>query len=270
MSKNIEYIEIYPKIIVYRNVFEDPDLFLKKSLECDGWEEWYTFGTMLSLQESPISFKNFPTKEEYDNARAWDLGDNNSVLRGELCKELGDIFYNVTNDYIEKYPDESLQNWIKNSASVNKYFADASISENYAMNYHTDFIQPLKDNPGIKFGITTTFYLNDDYENGEICFKINDDYVSHKPKAGDVIVFPSTHPYYHAVRKNTGNDRYMIRSFWQFEYSGSKEWLDNEKKYGPEVWEEMEKERYKIEKFNGQFQAEELHVNFGKDNGKYL
>jgi hypothetical protein len=270
MTKKLEYVEIYPKIIVYRNVFDNPDLFLEKSLMCEGWEDWYTFGTMLSLQESPISFTSFPTKEEYVSARAWDMQDENSVLRGELCKELGEIFFDVTNDYILKYPEESLPNWIKNSASVNKYTDGAGISEHYAMNYHTDFIQPLEHNPGIKFGITTTFYLNDEYQDGQICFKINDEYVSHKPKKGDVIVFPSMHPYYHAVRKNSGNDRYMIRSFWQFQHDGSQEWLDNEKKYGAETWEEMEKERYKTEKFNGQFQAEELHQFFGRDNGKYL
>lgn len=97
------------------------------------------------------------------------------------------------------------------------------------MNYHTDFVQTEKDMPGSKFGITTTFYLNDNYLNGEICFKINDSYISYKPTKGDVIVFPSSLPYHHAVRKSTGADRYMIRSFWEFNYEGSEKWIENEK-----------------------------------------
>lgn len=266
MSKELEFEIIYPKIHVYRNTFNDVDSFLEKAKKQEGWEKWYTFGSMLPLMERQVSFDHFPTKEEYDEARSWGPITDQS----ELTKEVGDIFFDVTNHYVDYYKEEvSLPNYIKGSASINIYENDAGVSENYAMNYHTDFIVPLKENPGIKFGITTTFYLNDNYENGEICFKINDDYISHKPQAGDVIVFPSRDPYMHAVRKSSGASRYMIRSFWQYEYEGSEAWHLNANKYGKELWEQMEKERFDVEKFNAQIQAEYVHEFFGKDNGKY-
>jgi hypothetical protein len=270
MNKELEIIKIYPKIHIYRNVFNDVDLFLEKAKKCVVWEEWYTFGTMLPLQEAPIRFTSFPTREEYINSRRWQVETDNDVLRADLTKELGEIFYDVTSNFLNSYTDISFNNWVKYPASINKYFEGAGITDNYAMNYHTDFVQLEKDAPGIKFGITTTFYLNDDYENGEICFKVGDDILSHKPKKGDVIVFPSSPPYYHAVRRADGTDRYMIRSFWQFDYEGSPEWIENENKYGKEIWDKMEKDRIKENRNVGQINAEELHKLFGKNNGLHL
>ena len=265
--KDLEFITIYPGVNVYRNVFKDVNNFLEKAKKCEKWEQWYTFGSMLALQEMPIKFDSFPTKEEYMSARRWDDSTENSKVRGELGEEVAEIFYDVTSHYIKMHPEHSLQNWIKNPASVNRYNDGSSISDNYSMNYHTDYNQEAKDSSGIKFGVTTTFYLNDDYQDGEICFKINDHYISHKPQKGDVIVFPSKPPYYHAVRKSSGTDRYMIRSFWQFEYEGSREWLENQEKYGKDVWSSMEEDRISKERFMYQIEGESIHGFFGKDNG---
>jgi hypothetical protein len=273
MTKPLEFITIYPKINVYRNVFNDVDDFLEKAKKLHPWEQWYTFGNMISLGEDFLKFEKFPTRDEFINSRNWQIDESNlnQKINKELCKEVGEIFYDVTSHFLNMHPDTSLPNYTKQAASINKYIEGSDgISENYSMNYHTDFVQPEKEMPGNKFGITTTFYLNDNYENGEICFTVNDEFISHKPKRGDVIVFPSTEPYYHGVRKSFGNDRYMIRCFWQFEYDGSKEWLDNEKKYGKELWSKMEKDRIKQERFENQIDSESVHHLLGKDNGKYL
>lgn len=263
----INYIEIYPGVNVYRNVFKDLDSFLEKANKCNGWEQWYTFGSMLSLQEMQIVFNSFPSKEEYLASRKWDIGTENLKIRGELAEEVAEIFYDVTNHYINMNPEYSLPNWIKGPASVNRYNDGSGVSDNYSMNYHTDYNQESQNSKGIKFGITTTFYLNDDYQDGEICFKINEHFISHKPQRGDVIVFPSKPPYYHAVRKSSGTDRYMIRSFWQFEYEGSKEWLEGQERYGKETWDSMEEDRINMEKFMYQIDGESMHKFFGKDNG---
>ena len=53
------------KIIIYKNVFKDVDMFLENAKSCTTWEKWYTFGTVLPLQEFPLKVNNFPTKEEY-------------------------------------------------------------------------------------------------------------------------------------------------------------------------------------------------------------
>ena len=265
--EEIKFEIIYPKVYIYRNLFKDIDGFLDiaKKQEKEKWEKWYTFGSMLPLMEQRVSFDKFPTIEEYREKRAWGPLSSQSAL----TEEVGEIFYKVTKHYLDNNPDVALPNYSKGSASINIYQNDAGISEHYAMNYHTDFVVPLKENPGTKFGITTTFYLNDDYEGGEICFKINDHYISHKPQAGDVIVFPSMDPYMHGVRKSFGTERYMIRCFWEFEDPGSPEWHANKERYGEEVWEQMEKERYKKEIFSAQVDGESIHEFFGRDNGKY-
>lgn len=263
----MEFIRLYPKIHVYKNVFKDVDLFLLKALEEKNWEGWYTFGEMLALQEHTLSFKKFPTKEEYISARDW-----SSSTQASLTQEVGEIFYDVTKHWLDAYPEEDLDNYVKQSASVNKYMIkeDSGISENYSMSYHTDYVKAASEQPGDKFGITTTFYLNDNYQNGEICFNIGDHFLSYKPEAGDVIVFPSGDPYRHAVRKAYGAERFMIRSFWQYRYAGSDEWHANAKKYGEEEWKKIDHERFKIEVSSHQSStAEDLHEFFGKDNGVY-
>lgn len=68
---------------------------------------------MLALQEHPIKFNLFPSKEEYMAARHWQSDDDNSKLRAGLTKELGEIFYDVTSHFINKYNDVSLLNWEK-------------------------------------------------------------------------------------------------------------------------------------------------------------
>jgi hypothetical protein len=260
----MEHIKLYPKIHIYKNVFKDVNAFLEKALKETTWEGWYTFGEMLPLQEMKLSFDHFPTKEEYISARGWETSE-----QAGLTEELGNIFYDVTKDWLDCYPDEHLPNYVKGSASVNKYKweKDAGVSENYSMNYHSDYVIADAEKPGDKFGITTTFYLNDNYENGEICFRIDDHFLSYKPEAGDVIVFPSSNPYQHAVRKATGAERFMIRSFWQYHYPGSDSWHENVEKFGQETWEAMDFERFKNEVWAHQTSAEDLHEFFGKDNG---
>lgn len=272
MNNTLEFITIYPKINVYKNVFKDVDDFLKKAKSLEKWEPWYTFGDMISLRENFLKFDNFPNKEEYINYKKLEFNkySKEEITNNILSKEVSEIFYEVTKHFLEMHPDSSLTNYAKQSASINRYASGAGVSENYAMNYHTDFVKTEKDSPGYKFGITTTFYLNDNYKNGEICFKINDEYISYKPESGDVIVFPSGEPYMHAVRKAYGEDRYMIRSFWQFYYSGSKKWLENEILYGKEVWEKMENERIKKERFTNQINGESVNNFYSKDNEKYL
>jgi hypothetical protein len=56
------------------------------------------------------------------------------------------------------------------------------------------------------------FYLNDDYEGGELYFPALD--FEYKPKAGDFITFPSYRKYTHGVRPVlSGSNRYVISNF---------------------------------------------------------
>jgi len=56
--------------------------------------------------------------------------------------------------------------------------------------------------------ISAVFYLNDDYEGGEIEF-VNFN-IKIKPKAGSLILFPSNYPYAHIAHPVTGGTKYAI------------------------------------------------------------
>jgi hypothetical protein len=102
--------------------------------------------------------------------------------------------------------------------------------------FHTDFYQRDADVPGLKAEYTITMYLNDDYDGGEIDFRIFDrgendmrivgdrlvpideNYgeipeIAYKPQAGDVIIFPSRPPFYHGVRRVLTGTKYFARMF---------------------------------------------------------
>lgn len=56
--------------------------------------------------------------------------------------------------------------------------------------------------------VSIVVYLNDDYEGGEIWFPRFD--LTHKPKAGDVVVFPSTYIYEHASQDMVSGTKYSV------------------------------------------------------------
>ena len=65
--------------------------------------------------------------------------------------------------------------------------------------------------------IASVYYINDDYEGGEINFP--DHNLNIKPKANSLIIFPGNENYVHEVRKIIDKDRYTS-SMW-FQYTGS-------------------------------------------------
>lgn len=68
--------------------------------------------------------------------------------------------------------------------------------KNYTMNEHADTTGDF----------AALYYLNDDYDGGEIHFM---DYnLKIKPKANSLITFPSNSDYWHEVLENTGKERY--------------------------------------------------------------
>jgi hypothetical protein len=57
--------------------------------------------------------------------------------------------------------------------------------------------------------ISIVVYLNDNYEGGEIWFPRMDN-LSIKPKAGDIVVFPSTYIYEHASQDMISGNKYAV------------------------------------------------------------
>jgi Rps23 Pro-64 3,4-dihydroxylase Tpa1-like proline 4-hydroxylase len=78
-------------------------------------------------------------------------------------------------------------------------------TENNHLDWHTD------DGSSNHSRVSILFYLNDDYDGGEIEFKNFN--ILYKPMKGDILIFPSSYIYRHRVRKVTNGVRYVIANF---------------------------------------------------------
>ena len=100
------------------------------------------------------------------------------------------------NDYQGRY---SVQIKTRDPYELLKYYEDNHLSS------HTD------DGGANHSRVSLLFYINDGYEGGDIVFEYLN--ISYSPKAGDIIIFPSSYIYRHHVNKVTKGIRYCIADF---------------------------------------------------------
>lgn len=235
----MEYSEICPKVAVYRNLLQDTDklysIIKKSESDANGryyltnWEKWSIFGTY--SQEKNNQFENTEYGERYDDEKY-------------LSEKIYEAYNIAIDDYIKRYDVSLPKDSYLMSSSFSKYNTNVDqLSNSYSMQYHCDYVKPEKDLPGPKFFLTCTTYINDDYEGGDIVFFVGGEIFSHKPKAGEILVFPSCEPYYHGVKSITKGNKFFVRNFISYRYEGSAEWLQNQKNHGAMLWAEREKER---------------------------
>lgn len=73
------------------------------------------------------------------------------------------------------------------------------------------FTNHIDDHPDYLRRVSTVYYMNDDYTGGEINFPRFG--VSYKPKANQMIIFPSNYIYNHSVAPVTEGTRYAVVSW---------------------------------------------------------
>lgn len=229
----------------YKQLLIDSELGVEKPFYFGEWGPWYELGTMMNIGMLDKGEKLKPLSENNEHEK----------LQREFLEALSDAFFTTTEDYIKEW-DITYPKWAKSGLSICKYVP--TIEKNLAhmaLQYHTDTHHFNEDSPGNKFAVTCTMYLNDDYEGGEISFldESSGKVVKYKPKAGDVIVFPSGEPYYHGIHQVYNKDRYIIRTWWFEDFPGTEEWHENEKKYGKDEWKRMEDVRIKEAFESGQY-----------------
>lgn len=238
---DLNYVEIYPKVHVYRNVLKDPQKLyevMRKSEETsDGkyflkkWDPWAHFGSY-----SQSKYIGEYTKEDEAHPMF--------VEEKEFSDEVENAYALVLADYVKTHNINLPEGWRFSGCSYSKYNPQVNVMNNdMTMQYHTDFITSQKEMPGDKFFITCTMYINDDYKGGDIEFFVDGKLINHKPVAGDILVFPSTEPYYHGVKVIEETEKFFVRNFVMFNYEGSEEWLKNQRRYGAYKWSKMELER---------------------------
>jgi hypothetical protein len=73
------------------------------------------------------------------------------------------------------------------------------------------FTNHIDDHTSYHRRVSSVYYLNDNYEGGQINFPRFK--ISYKPKANEMVVFPSTYVYNHSVSEVTKGTRYAVVSW---------------------------------------------------------
>ena len=263
----LEAIEIYPKILVYKNMFKDISksykILIDSLVETEDrlfspWTQWSYFGDYLN----PI-IPNFFSA--YGSGMLEDVKTETQTQEDQknFVLEMMQNFHLVTQDYIKRHNVEVTLNeksldengnvipiWRWTGGTIAKYHT-SSADQTVGMNYHSDYMREQGSAPGYKFVITCTIYFNDDYEGGEVDFVMGNKLVKYKPEAGDLLVFPSGHPdylteeenpYLHGVMPSYNKNKFLARMYWQKYQKGTDEWYEKEKEFGKDVWASMQPE----------------------------
>ena len=254
---SFEYKEIYPLIYVYQGLLEDhiklAQIIKNSEKESKGryylkdWTPWFVFGTYT------------------DEKRRGDDADKTHVMyinERYLCKRINEANNSALSHYVGKnninLPKESYittPNYAKYVSGIEVGLHEGAMEDGsdrvLNMNYHTDYAIGEWYWPHDKFFITCTTYINDDYDGGELRFFVDGSIITYKPKAGDVLVFPSgsplypgTHPYFHAVGQVENGEKFLTRAYIKHKWHITDEWLEGEKQF-KEDWPKIAKERIK-------------------------
>ena len=141
-----------------------------------------------------------------------------------IYNNIMDSFYAVSKDYAESIGDYEEPN----------LFPTFNIKKYYTGTYMGPHFDQLDGDKTLRYSLV--MYLNDDFKGGEISFSLkdyenndteikpNEDYEDElnskiidfgiKPKAGSIIIFPSSAPYYHTAHLVKSKFKYMVPSHW--------------------------------------------------------
>ena len=281
MRDALEYYDLEgaPLVRVYKNllpdvgflyeILKDGEVSPDKYISYKGWWRWHELGKQLQPDMNELNKRltddgRYP-EEEVEQART------ERAVQDMIMKAFDDAI----DDYCSYHGIDDKTGWFPDGPSYYKYEhelpAPSRPFPTFSMNYHTDYTEPLKGNPGKKEILTCTMYPNDDYEGGEIIYNIEKDLrppyfdrkerfsddepqiasgIVYKPSAGDVVVFPAGHPdyspggyYFHSVSKVTSGYKYFITIFASHMYEGDETFREGLEEYGPELWEWLELRR---------------------------
>ena len=198
----VEMEELAPGIIVYSNVIPEHELLIKNIQE--------VLETGIINWDPPRIVKDGKDEVDYDVRKLDCL-----AITYELAKEiiqyphdpveafknsLGNIFYKNLTPLEEEY---------KNYFAFETSWHDIYNILKYEKGHF--FINHLDDCQQYHRRVSCVYYLNDDYEGGEIEFpRFN---LKYKPKANELLLFPSGYSYNHSVHEIIKGTRYSVVSW---------------------------------------------------------
>lgn len=193
--------EIAPGIVIYSDVIPDSENLYKDIEE--------------GMASVGFAWNEAAVKENSDpmvNKKTRDTSTFGIPYKGKIEEvavlSLGDAFINNVNNLFFEHFDPIEKD----------YMADYGIFTEWHDSYGIlkygegqQFTNHIDDHPTYHRRISTVYYLNENYTGGEINFPRFG--VTLKPKANQMIVFPSTYVYNHSVSPVTSGERYAVVSW---------------------------------------------------------
>ena len=274
--------EVYKNVFVYRDLFsnEEIDFILDTIKETEN-----DIGDLLASDPTESATRDFHGPQPQDRKDGTIIGtwtpwytfgkrtvflntDSSISTKGLKQVKVRNLIYekiqSVHDDYISSCDPNSWPEYAGKDLNLNTDLNNNTLPKGmelggievlehnhnedseFTIKVHTDWHPHRGHWPGPKQIITYTFYLNDDYEGGEIDFieEQENRMVTYKPRKGDVTIFPAGRPFWHAARAaKSGSNKIFIRVFAIKRYMGSDEWIYNSSTFGVEQWLEKEKEK---------------------------
>lgn len=187
--------EIAPGIFIYKDVIAEHELIIPEieSAAASGVATWLAASVKSDDYDSVDTSKRdtltmgipYP-KEESDSQNFY----------ATLARKFHNAFDPVERDYCQHFGIN--MSW-HDLYGILKYGVGQKFTNH--IDDHKDYLRRM----------STVYYLNDDYKGGQINFPRFD--ISYKPKANEMIVFPSNYVYNHSVTEVTNGTRYAVVSW---------------------------------------------------------
>ncbi len=188
-------------IILYRGAIHDPE-------------------TLINKLESGLSKSNYETFK-------WDLGTTGDLNKNKSYRNCSDFKIHPDNTIWENFPEaneikevcelvkDPLLNCLYDYESRHGIKMDFMESFNFVKYIPGEHFSALADH-GYSYNCTVSSvaYLNDAYEGGELVFDILK--LKIKPKAGDIIFFPSTYIYAHSSIPVLSGTKYAVVTMFDY------------------------------------------------------
>jgi hypothetical protein len=193
--------EIAPGIVVYQGVLEDPAqliLDIEDAVEANA-VQWNAAAVKTSEHEGVYTDTRdtLTIGVPYMANPQVDLSNISTSFNTILAEIFFNGFDTIEKDYLSTYGVGNLD-W-HDTYGILKYGVGQK------------FTNHIDDHPDFHRRVSFVYYLNEDYVGGEINFpRFN---ISYKPKANEMIIFPSTYVYNHSVSEVTEGTRYAVVSW---------------------------------------------------------
>lgn len=193
--------ELAPGIVVYSNVIPNSDILYRDIEE--------------EMASAKLKWAPAPVKSGSEVTTEYKIRDTDSIgipYKGKIEDMLSDsasetFFINLNNLFFKNF-DPIEKDYMTTYKIGSDWHATYGLLRYGPGQQFTDHID---DNHFYHRRISTIYYLNDNYTGGEINFpRFN---ITFKPKANQMLIFPSTYVYNHSVSPVIDGTRYAVVSW---------------------------------------------------------